>query len=161
MKTPNHRVIETLLVSAMILASTAAVAQGAYKCRSGSGHVYQDSPCPESARRSESMPAGAIAAAPESAAQSAGPIAAGKSLCRELAPKHVAWKDPESLRVVDAFGGKMDVVDLGGVKTAGRTFYVEVNAKNSYGGYVGQKPLICYTSQDGLRILKVDGLLMK
>lgn len=45
MKTPNHRVIETLLVSAMILASTAAVAQDAYKCKVNGAFVYQDSPC--------------------------------------------------------------------------------------------------------------------
>jgi hypothetical protein len=151
----------SLAVLAIFLTSTAAFAQSAYKCKSGKGYVFQESPCPESARRSESMPPGAIAAAPESAAESAGPIEAGKQLCREQAPAHVAWKDPESLRVGSVYGGKMAVIDLGSVKTSGRQFFVDVNAKNSYGGYAGSKPLVCYTSQDGTRIVKVDGLLLK
>lgn len=148
------------LIFALFLASTATAFAEPYRCNVNGKVVYQETPCYLAARPADSAPPAAPTAAPESAAQSAGPIEAGKQLCRSQAPSHVAWKDPESVRVGSVFGGKMTVVDLGPVKTGGREFFVEVNAKNSYGGYVGQKTLICYTSQDGNRIIKVNDILL-
>lgn len=89
-----------------------------------------------------------------------GPIEAGKALCKAAAPKAVTWKDPGSLLVGEPFGGKMQVTQLHGVSVPSRLFFVPVNGKNSYGGYTGEKSLMCYTSQDGTRILKVDSLLL-
>lgn len=150
----------TITVFSLFLASTAVFSQDAYKCKVNGAMVIQNQPCVGTVLRSADMPVAKPVAAPESAAKSEGPIEAGKALCREQAPKHVVWKDPESVRLGSVFGGKMAIVDLGQVKTSGRQFFVEVNAKNSYGGYVGQKSLICYTSQDGQRIIKVDGILL-
>jgi len=144
-----------LLVFALLL-STAANAQ-AYRCNVGGKMVIQDMPCGGAAPR-EATPQSAVLTS--SPSNDGGPIEAGKALCREQGPQRIAWKDPESVRIGNVYGGKMMVVDLGGVKTGGRQFFVEVNAKNSYGGYVGKKPLICYTSQDGNRILKIDDLLI-
>lgn len=147
------------LIFALFLASTATALAEPYRCNVNGKVVYQETPCYLTARPADNAPPTA-AAAPETAAQSAGPIETGKQLCRTQAPSHVAWKDPESVRVGSVFGGKMTVIDLGSVKTGGREFFVEVNAKNSYGGYVGQKTLICYTSQDGTRIIKVNDILL-
>jgi len=145
----------TLLVFALFFLSTAANAQ-AYRCNVGGKMVIQDIPCGGALPRDNTSQA----ATTNYAANDGGPIEAGKSLCREQGPQRIAWKDPESIRVGSVYGGKMTVVDLGGVKTGGRQFFVEVNAKNSYGGYVGNKSLICYTSQDGNRIIKIDDLLI-
>lgn len=57
-------------------------------------------------------------------------------------------------------GGKMEVVDINGASMGARVFLVPVNGKTSYGGYTGEKSLMCYTSQDGRRMLKIDDLLL-
>ena len=50
--------------------------------------------------------------------------------------------------------------DSGEARGSGRQFFVKVNGKNSYGGYAGDKPLICYTTMDGSKILYVDSILI-
>lgn len=87
-------------------------------------------------------------------------IEAGKALCREVAPKSVSWKDPDSLRIGDVIPGKVVSTDVDGQKIRSRYFSVMVNAKNSYGGYTGEKTLGCYASEDGQKVLKVSTLLM-
>ncbi|MGB4227733.1 MAG: DUF4124 domain-containing protein [Candidatus Dechloromonas phosphoritropha] len=44
------------LIYALFLASTVAVAQETYKCKTPGGMVYQDRPCPGAVRRSADMP---------------------------------------------------------------------------------------------------------
>lgn len=152
--------MKTTLIFALFLAATATASAEPYRCNVNGQVVYQETPCYLTARPADRAPPAAASAAPEPATQSAGPIEAGKQLCRSQASSHVAWKDPESVRIGSVYGGQMTVIDLGSVKTSGRQFFVDINAKNSYGGYVGQKPLVCYTSQDGTRIVKVDSLLI-
>jgi hypothetical protein len=89
-------------------------------------------------------------------AQSIGAIEVGSKTCREGMFEHLTFKDPESARVGKVTGGKMEVIEFSGTKIAARRFDVPVNAKNALGGYVGEKTVVCFTSEDGQRILKVD-----
>lgn len=141
-------------------AAAGAAAQGAHKCTVNGKTVFQDEPCREGRRYSDDpLVARPPREAPD-ASMPGGPIEAGRLLCREMAPKMVAWKDADSLRVGEVFGGKMAVISVSGVKVGGRQFYVPINGKNSYGGYTGYKSLICNTSEDGTRILGVDSILI-
>lgn len=87
----------------------------------------------------------------------ANPIEYGKRLCTEQGPARLAWKDPESLRVGSATGGTMTTFKIGNTSVGARLFFVDVNAKNSYGAYAGARSLHCYTSEDGRRILEIRG----
>lgn len=135
---------------AAALAANAAFAQDAYKCSVNGKYVIQDSPCKVSA------PSGPFPNSSEEAAA----IEAGKALCKERAPRAVSWKDPESVRIGEVVPGKVVDVNVDGTSHRARYFTVRVNAKNSYGGYVGEKPMGCYVSVDGTRIVKVSTLLM-
>ncbi|WP_295990295.1 hypothetical protein [Rugamonas sp.] len=64
-------------------------------------------------------------------------------------------KDPGSAIFGKPFRGSFDVIEVGGVKTNARIIGVPVNAKNSYGGYVGEKVYACWISAEGDRFLKL------
>lgn len=87
-------------------------------------------------------------------------IEQGKAICSSEGPRRLAWKDPDSVKVGEASGGKMVSYKLGSKQVAARIFAVQVNAKNSYGGYTGFKPLFCYTSPDGHFIYGVSASAM-
>jgi hypothetical protein len=134
---------------AIFFLSTAALAQ-ANKCKIGEKMVIQDKPCKATA------PEGPL----PNTAEEVEAIEQGKTVCREGAPKLVSWKDPESIRVGNVVPGKVTNTDIDGRKVRARYFSVMINAKNSYGGYTGEKTLGCYASLDGRKILKVSTLLM-
>ncbi len=77
-------------------------------------------------------------------------------LCASDAVKFVAWKDPGSLQIGKIHGGKMDTFRISGTLHGGRIYFIPVNAKNGFGGYNGFKPIICITSEDGLRIVQIN-----
>lgn len=123
-----------------------------YKCSSGNKTVFSDKPCSGDAKK---IYEGGNS---DTTANSAGggPKETGAKNCKTGAPKYVAWKDSESIRIGEPIGGEMEVIDYADTKIGARRYSVYVNAKNIYGAYVGEKPIICFTSQDGMRILKVD-----
>jgi hypothetical protein len=41
-------------------------------------------------------------------------------------------------------------------KIGARRYTLNINAMNEMGAYVGEKRLVCFTSQDGMRLLKMD-----
>lgn len=127
-----------------------------YKCTISGKTIYSDTPCVAGAKKIHNY----SSRSPDLAENSETPITIGARVCRNVAPKHVAFKDPGSVQIGKVIGGSMDVIDYAGSKINARTFYVHVNAKNSYGGYVGEKPIICYTSEDGRRVIRVDDILL-
>lgn len=140
----------SIVVFSLFFASTVAFAQDAYKCKVNGAMVIQDSPCKVAG------PSGPAPNTPEELAA----IETGKALCKEIAPKAVSWKDPESLRIGEVIPGKVASTEVNGKRIRGRHFSVPVNAKNSYGGYTGEKILVCITSEDGQSVLKVSTILM-
>lgn len=151
-------------LAAMLILPMPTEAQQMRRCYINGQVVIQEDRCPDKPTvPTETVTRYDVPRAGETTAPApsyAGPIEAGKALCRAAAPKAVTWKDPGSLIVGEPFGGKMQVTQLHGVAVPSRLFFVPVNGKNSYGGYAGEKSLMCYTSQDGTRILKVDNLLL-
>ena len=91
-----------------------------------------------------------------SAPAAAQPVSAGSQACRASVPKHLTFNDPESVRIGEVTGGQMEVIEYAGTRIAARRFNVPLNAKNAMGAYIGEKIVICFTSEDGQRILKVE-----
>lgn len=143
-----------------IFPAAIAPAMAQYKCPVNGKTVFQDEPCREGRRYSDSLPVQAAKKDSPEAALPGGPIDKGKLLCHDMAPKMIAWKDAESLRIGDVFGGQMAVVEANGIKVGARQFFVPINGKNSYGAYIGYKPLICNTSEDGTRIINISDILL-
>lgn len=139
-----------LFISLLALYSTPSLAQ-AYKCAVGNKMVFSDSPCSGDARKSHEA-----GAAQTASSQTGGPKETGAKSCRVSAQQSIAWNDAESIRIGEISGGEMEVLDFADSKIGARRYYVHVNAKNSYGAYSGAKPVTCFTSQDGVRILKMD-----
>jgi len=91
---------KSVLVFALFLPLTAALAQETYKCNIGGTMVYQDRPCPGSVRRSDAMPPAKPAAAP------AQPAAAGAMAAAESPPIRPAVSDTERQKAFLAKGAR-------------------------------------------------------
>jgi hypothetical protein len=85
------------------------------------------------------------------------PIEIGAQTCVAEVPKRIGFKDPDSVRIGEATGGKMEVIDYADRRMPARKYTVMINARNGYGAYGGAKPLTCFTSEDGRRILRMVG----
>ncbi|MDG3063274.1 DUF4124 domain-containing protein [Thauera mechernichensis] len=145
-----------ILLAAGLLAASAAHAQ-VYKCVEDGKTVFADRPCAPDAKPMRGL------GVPQQATHGLGgaPIDRGRQLCEAQAiPSLSGLYDPSSAIVESTSGGTMDVLDYEGAKIPARTYLVRVNAKNRMGGYVGAKPVICYTSPDGTRLLKINAALL-
>ena len=140
-----------ILISFLAAYSIPSSAQ-VYKSSSGNKTVFSDKPCGVDATKIQAGGNSAASANPAGG----GPKEAGAQNCKTGARKYIVTTDPESIRIGETTGGEMEVLDHADTNIAARRYSVNVNVKNTYGGYVGEKPVICFTSQDGLRILKVD-----
>lgn len=139
--------ITALLILAALVPSIAAAQN---RCVIGGKTVIQEQPCP-GVRRSESLPLtyDPLLETANIAAGNTEAIEIGILTCRRQTPKSQAWKDPESVKVGTVAGGKMVAIGPRGRKAAVRVFVVMINAKNSFGGYVGEQPYFCYTTPNG------------
>lgn len=144
-----------LILIALLAAHGAPSWAQAYKCSIGGKSVISDQPCRSSSRsindneKSQASPS-----------QSENPREVGGQNCKAGVKKAPPWKDPDSVRIGDVFGGDMEVIDYADRKIGARRYSVIANAKNSSGGYVGEKGIVCFTSQDGMRILKIDSSMI-
>lgn len=119
-----------------------------YKCVSGGKISYTDIPCIS----------GRVLATTQTKPlqKNENPAIVGSNTCINDFRSHVQFKDPDSVKVIRVETKPMGVSLIKGVSLVTRRYEVYVNAKNSYGGYIGEKPLICLTSEDGKRILAVS-----
>lgn len=145
----------TLLLLAALI-PTISFAQN--RCVVSGKVVIQDDPCPGT-RRSESMPLtyDPLLETANKAMGNTEAIEIGMLTCRREGPKSQPWKDPDSVKVGKVAGGKMVTIGTARQKAAVRAFVVMVNAKNSFGGYTGDKPLFCYTTPDGQSFVYASG----
>lgn len=125
--------IRLLPIFALFFASTAAFAQDAYKCKVNGTMVYQDSPCKAVG------PAPAEPQLPDLPATNE-TIQRATALCETAVRNQM--KDPESAKIKDIRRSRTDrwcrtpPIQV-------RYYWMTVNGKNSYGGYVGEKPYRC------------------
>lgn len=63
------------------------------------------------------------------------------------------WKDRDSLKISDPKRGNAEYKWLREKLIIAWPYYARVNAKNSYGGYVGEQLITCYANKDETSIL--------
>jgi hypothetical protein len=105
--------------------------------------VYQDTPC-----------AGSIKAAdPRPEREKFVPLdsGAGSQLCVREAPNH--FKDPDSVKIEGASFNKLSSYE----NAPAKSYLMTINAKNSFGGYVGKKVYECVVTLDEKRVLAIRG----
>lgn len=142
-----------VVILGIALAGAGLPAQAqAYKCVSGDKTVYSDTPCAGSSSktvetRGAAAPAGASGGTPR---------VLGEQSCKTAIAKQIRWNDPDSVRIGNAIGGEMEVTEVADTRMGARRYSVNVNAKNPYGVYFGEKAVVCFTSQDGNRVLRLD-----
>jgi hypothetical protein len=143
--------IAFVLISLVAAYGIPAAAQ-TFKCTSGGKTVFSDQPCGNDAKKIS-----AVGGNPDvPSAQAGSPKETGAQNCKAKVVSSVTWLDPESVRIGDISGGEMELLDYADQKVASRRYSILVNAKNASGGYVGERSIVCSTSQDGMRILKLD-----
>lgn len=79
-----------------------------------------------------------------------------KTQCEMLLRQLPAWKDKDSLKFDGFFRGKATTLAVDGQSVMVVEYLTRVNAKNSYGAYVGEKPAICYANIGETRILDIQ-----
>ena len=92
--------------------------------------------------------AGTVAAVPAHAQGDASSHA-----CTRDIQKFVAFRDPDSIKVVSVSEGKAEVIEYANTSVVAIKFTVMVNSKGAEGGYAGARPYLCWTSEDRQRVL--------
>ncbi len=119
------------LIFALFAASTAAFAQEAYRCKVNGQMVIQESPC-KVAGPAPVIPD--LPASPEAIAQAS-------ALCEAAVRREM--KDPDAAKIKDTHRSRTEKWCTRPTITQVRYYWMTVNGKNSYGGYVGEKPYRC------------------
>jgi hypothetical protein len=78
---------------------------------------------------------------------------ASEHVCVQQVRKFVAFRDPDSIKVVHISEGKAEVIDYANTRLVAFRFDVMINSKNQYGAYGGARTYQCYTSEDRRRVL--------
>ena len=119
------------------------------KCTVGGKTVYQDAPCAGDGHKVDTTSAG------PSNADVAAAAGAAAALCETALRKAPAWKDPDSVQISDVVRVGFTTIQLHGTTLAVVKYGATTNAKNSYGGYVGQKPAFCYLNGTATKVLDI------
>lgn len=117
-----------------------ADAQQLYKC----GNTFSQQPCGADATV---IPSAGVA-------QPTGPVDAAtqraiEADCRSWVTRVPPWKDRDSVKVGTIF--RSDAVSRDGRLV--RAYRVMVNGKNSYGGYEGERPFVCYADEKTAKVV--------
>lgn len=138
-----------LAVCLTVMGATAG-AQTMYKC----GTTFSQTPCAPDAKevRAAGVPQPVVAPPlPAATPQREAELAVKCHLALRDIP---AWKDRESLRIEPPSRGREAVVrDINGVRRPVIPYYTTINARNSYGGYTGEKAAACYFDMAEERIV--------
>ena len=140
---------QPLVLAALALLCAPAWAQ-VYRCPDASGRtVIQQVPC-AGGQQMNVKPAAGKAGADVAATRSA-----AAALCEAALRKAPAWKDPDSVQISDVVRVGFTTIQLHGTTLAVVKYCATTNAKNSYGGYVGQKPAFCYLNGTETKVLDI------
>lgn len=134
------------LLATVLLA--AAPAWAVNKCTGADGKVtFQDTPC--TGEKAETVKIFKSDPQPPSVRHNA------VTLCEEGIRASQNWKDPDSLKISDVARIGFTTITLHDARTMVVQYRANVNGKNSYGGYTGNKLAICYLDQTETRLLRV------
>jgi hypothetical protein len=131
------------LTGALLLVSGHPMAQPMYRC----GNAYSQTPCAPDAQPARISPG----APPD---QPAG--LQGAELCAAELPRLIGMTDPYTARIESVAKGDSEVIHYAGQPIAARKYLLSINARNAAGAYAGERPYLCYLSEDERRILKVS-----
>lgn len=138
-------------IAAALLAVLCTQTWAVNKCTGADGKVsFQDAPCTANATGktvkiwSEQAPV-----------EHGERVQAMKAQCEAMLRNVPSWKDKDSLKFIGFFRGKATTITIDGQPLMVVEYLTRVNAKNSYGGYVGEKPAICYANIGETRILDI------
>lgn len=136
-------IIFAILFIAIQSINTPAIAQ--FKCEIKGKTSFQDTPCDNTEKSSKLIDWSATAPAATTATP-------GATLCQASLSTQ-GFFDPGSVQISSTTKIGMEVITYADVPTVAKKFILMVNAKNRYGGYVGEKPYTCHTSEDEKRVL--------
>lgn len=141
----DKRLLHTFAALGLALFSATCSAQTVYRC----GNSFQDTPCPGAPIKVQpGLSEIEKAADPE---KERFMIAA----CEQAVRAHPGWKDPTSLLMAPVRRGKEEYRLIGNKKLPVRAYITGVNAKNSYGAYVGETFVACYANLEETELLNV------
>lgn len=81
-------------------------------------------------------------------------VSSMKAACETWIRTVPAWKDRGSVIISEITRGESTVTKVDGVSAIVIPYYAKVNAKNSYGGYVGETVYICHANAQESRIIR-------
>lgn len=123
-----------LLIGILLLTASPVYAQ-VYKCEVNGVTVFSQQPCADDAEE--------VAINHSQPTNDTGSTNI-EEMCLEFIRESRGWKDRESLRVEGSY--KTWVSDYSGSR---HVMVLMINAKNTYGGYVGPKPFECFLNHSG------------
>ena len=119
------------------------------KCTGADGKVtFQDAPC--TSEKAEQVKIFKNDPQPQAIRHKA------IALCEEGIRAVGMWKDPDSLKISDVVRIGFTTITLHDARTMVVQYGANVNGKNSYGAYTGNKPAVCYLDQTETRLLRVQ-----
>ena len=134
------------------------------ECQGPSGTFYSDKPCPSDAKATEiKVPSRATSGKPVKLIGDLELLRRVATLCKAETTNWLLFKDPGSLQFEEnAHPTGQDVVMSEKYAHAKAIrMFMRINAKNSYGGYVGFKSYTCYTDQKGEKVLGYSEFLLE
>lgn len=136
----------------LMLALAAAPSWAVNKCVLPDGRIaLQDLPCAESAKSEKLRTNGVDGGEKQEGTREQN----GARLCEAAWRDVPNWKDPESVRITNVRRTGFTTIPLHGTTIMAVHYMADVNARNSYGGYVGRRLAACYLDQSETRVLKV------
>lgn len=131
---------------ALLCLSISASAQTMYRC----GNTFSQQPCSAGAKE---VPTSGVPQPIVATVASPDQVEKMKVACRSWITNVPSWKDRSSIQI-----GEIKRLDPERRDVAGRSqlvvpYMALVNAKNSMGGYTGERPYGCYTNGDETKII--------
>lgn len=129
---------QLVFVLALIALPLLAGAQSVYKC----GNTFSQTPCGADAKQIGKEPAIPVSTKlPADIPPPADRIAANIATCE--AKTRAAMKDPDAAKIKDISRAGVSLQYRSGRAFPGVSYHMNVNGKNSYGGYVGEHLYSC------------------
>lgn len=130
---------------------TPSSAQAVNKCTGADGKVtYQDALCNSSGSAEKLKYLGS-----QASNDHAGRVKKMLAQCEAFIRNVPGWKDKYSLQIDSLQRGQFTTLVRDGKTIAVVAYTASVNGKNSYGGYVGAKPAVCYVDAGETRVIDV------
>ena len=130
-------------LGALLLVPAPPMAQTLYRC----GNTYSQTPCTPDAQPAR-VSSGAVPDQPAGLQ--------GAQLCAAELPRLIGMPDPHGARIESVIKGDSEVIRYAGQPIAARKYHLSINARNAAGAYAGERPYLCYLSEDERRILQVS-----